>query len=115
MEVALRRRLAGVDHVSISQREQSATVTFVPGTRAFSAAAFRAATAEAEVEVISFEVRVCGVVGQDGALYLDAEGDAPLIRLRGNVRTGSSVCVTGRLDDRHHPYVVELETAQPRS
>jgi hypothetical protein len=68
MEVALRRRLAGVAAVSISQRYQTAQVTFVPGTTMFSPAAFRAAVAEADVEILSLDLTVCGAVDTDNGL-----------------------------------------------
>ena len=115
MEVALRRRLAGVAEVSISQHEQRAAVTFVPGTRVFSAAEFRQAVAEADVEVITLDVRVCGLVDADNALRPVVSGHEPLVRLRGDVRPGSSICATGRLDDRTEPYGLDVVTAQPLS
>lgn len=115
MEVALRRRLAGVAEVSISQQQQTAVVTFLPDTRVFSAAEFRAAVAEADVEVIRLDVRVCGLVDADGALRPAASGDDPLVRLQGDVRPGRSVCATGHLDDRTAPYILEVVNSQPRS
>jgi hypothetical protein len=115
MEVALRRRLAGVAEVSISQQQQRAVVTFLPDTRVFSAAEFRAAVAEADVEVISLDARVCGLVDEDGALRPSASGRELLVRLRGEVRSGTSICATGRLDDRAEPYALEIVNSQPRS
>jgi hypothetical protein len=101
MEVALRRRLAGVAEVSISQSQQTAVVTFVSGTRAFSAAAFTYAVAEAEVDVVSLEVDVCGVVDDQSVLRSSTEGQRPFVRLRGgNTDAVGTVCVTGRLDER---------------
>jgi hypothetical protein len=73
MEVALRRRLAGVIDVAISQSQQTAVVTFAPGTRHFSAAAFRSAIAEASVDVVSLEIDVCGFI-RDRALTWDRHG-----------------------------------------
>ena len=115
MEVALRRRLAGVAEVSISQYEQRARVTFVPCTHVFSTAAFRSAVAEADVEVITIDARVCGVVDQEGALRVAMSDHEPLVQLRGDVRPGTSICVTGRVDDRAEPYRLEVVSAQPRS
>ena len=102
-------------HVSISQREQTAMVSFVPGTRIFSAAEFRAAVAEADVEVVSLDMRVCGLVDEGGALRPASSGHEPLVQLRGHVRSGTSICVTGRLDDRLEPYGLEVIHSQPRS
>ena len=113
MEVALRRRLEGVAEISISQREQRAEVTFVPGTVVFSSEAFRTAVAEADVEVITFDVRACGLVDGSGMLRRTSDGHEPLIQLRGTVQPGSSICATGRLDERS--YELEVVTAQPRS
>jgi hypothetical protein len=101
MEVALRRRLSGVAEVSISQSQQTAAVTFVSGTRAFSAAAFRDAVAEAEVEVVSLEVDVCGVADDQNVLRASINSRELLVALRGGgAPAGSTVCVTGRLDER---------------
>jgi hypothetical protein len=111
MEVALRRRLAGVAEVSISQSQQTAAVTFVSGTRAFSATAFRDAVAEAEVDVVSLEVDVCGVVDDKSVLRLSTGDRWPLVKLRGSSADASStVCVTGRLHER--PDLPELEVTK---
>jgi hypothetical protein len=115
VEVALRRRLAGVADISISQQAQTAAVTFVPGTLAFSAEDFRSAVAEAEVEVLTLDVRVCGVVDDNHALRTAAPERPPLVQLHGDVRLGASVCVTGRLDDRPEPDTLDVVSAQPRS
>ena len=115
MEVALRRRLEGVAEISISQHEQRAEVTFVPGTLVFSSEAFRAAVAEADVAVITFNVRVCGRVDESGMLRPSAAGHEPFIQLRGAVQPGSSICATGRLDERSQPYGLDVVTAQPRT
>lgn len=115
MEMALRRRLEGVADISISQQKQAATVTFVPGTDVFSAAEFRSAVAEADVEVLTIDARVCGVVDEKGTLRPNLSDHEPLVQLRGDVQQGTSVCVTGRLDDRVDPYELEVVSAQPRS
>lgn len=114
MEMALRRRLAGVAEVSISQQEQTAAVRFVPGTQAFSAAAFRGAVAEADVEVLTLDLHVCGVVDGARGLRVRATDHAPVLLLRGNVPPSGSVCVTGRLDDGAEPDELEVVSAQPR-
>ena len=54
----MRRRLVGVADISISHSQQTAVVTFLPGTQMFSAAAFREAVAEADVEVVSLHADV---------------------------------------------------------
>jgi hypothetical protein len=114
MEVALRRRLAGVAKVSISQSQQTAVVTFVSGTTAFSAAAFRQAVAEAEVDVVSLEVDVCGVVDAKGFLRSSAAGKVLFVRLRGkSAEAGRSICVTGRLDEGPEPPELEVTSSQP--
>ncbi|MEO7135705.1 MAG: hypothetical protein ABI024_15980 [Vicinamibacterales bacterium] len=110
----MRRRLAGVAEVSISQSQQTAAVTFVPGTRAFSAAAFRDAVAEADVDVVSLEVDVCGIVDEQNVLRSSTLGPEPFIRLRGGgAAVGNAVCVTGRLDDRHELPEVEVTKLLP--
>ena len=115
MEVALRRRLAGVVEVSISQSAQTAAVTFMRGTRTFSAAEFRAAVAEAGVEVVALEASVCGVVDERHELR-SPHAEQPLVRLRGgDARIGTSICATGQLDDRADPYELQVATAQPWS
>jgi hypothetical protein len=111
MEVALRRRLAGVAEVSISQRQQTAAVTFVSGTRAFSSAAFREALAEAEVDVVSLDVDVCGVADDQNVLRASLTAPEPFVRLRGGwAPAGNSICVTGRLDER--PEIPELQVTK---
>jgi hypothetical protein len=111
MEVALRRRLAGVAQISISQSQQSAEVTFVSGTPSFSAAAFSEAVAEAEVDVLSLEVDVCGVVDDQRVLRSSTGGQQPFVRLRGSDPVGAAtICVRGRLDEGHEP--PELEGAK---
>ena len=111
----MRRRLAGVADISISQQAQTAAVTFVPGTLVFSAEAFRSAVAEAEVEVLTLDVRVCGVVDDNNALRTAAHDRQPLVQLHGDVPVGDSLCVTGQLDDRPEPDTLDVVSAQPRS
>ena len=116
MEVALRRRLAGVDEISISQSQQTAVVTFRPGTQVFSAAAFREAVAEADVTVVSLHADVCGVIDAEHALRSSQHVEAPLLRLRGgNAVVGSIVCVNGRLNEQAQPYELDVMTVRPRS
>jgi hypothetical protein len=111
MEVALRRRLAGVAEVSISQSQQTAAVTFVSGTHAFSAAAFRDAVAEAEVDVLSLEVDVCGVGDDQNMLRAPMPAAEPLVRLTGErALAGGTICVSGRLDER--PRIPELQVTK---
>ena len=108
----MRRRLAGVAHVSISQREQTVAIAFEPDTYTFSAAAFRSAIAEAEVEVITIDARVCGIVDEQQVLRARSVEQPRLVRLRAaQVPVGSSICVGGRLDDRVDPYGLNVETS----
>jgi hypothetical protein len=114
MEVALRRRLAGVAEVSISQSQQTAAVTFVSGTTAFSAAAFRQAVSEAEVDVVSLDVDVCGVVDDQGLLRSSAAGNVLFVRLPGqSANAGRRICVTGRLDDGTEPPELDVTNSLP--
>ena len=107
----MRRRLAGVADVSISQSQQTAAVTFVSGTRAFSAAAFDEAVAEAEVDVVSLEVDVCGVIDDQSVLRSSTGDQRPFAKLRGGAAdVSSTVCVTGRLDES--PELPELEVTK---
>jgi hypothetical protein len=116
MEVALRRRLAGVADVSISQSQQTAAVTFVSGTHEFSAAAFREAVAEADVEVLSLEVDVCGVIDAENVLRSVGDVNRPLVRLQGgNALSASVVCVSGRLDEPVEPYETHVLVVRARS
>ena len=110
----MRRRLAGVAEVSISQSQQTAAVTFVSGTRAFSAAAFREAVAEAEVDVVSLEVDVCGVVDAQRVLRSSADVQSSFVTLRGySADAGRRVCVTGRLDEGPEPAGLEVTKPLP--
>jgi hypothetical protein len=113
MEVALRRRLVGVADVSISQSEQTAAVMFTPGTTTFSAAEFRSAIAEADVEVVAMEVSVCGTVNERQELRSGNAGQL-IVRLRdSDAEVGASICATGRLDDGAEPYELQVETSRP--
>ena len=112
----MRRRLAGVAEVSISQSEQTAAVRFAPGTRTFSAAEFRAAVAEADVEVIALEANICGVLNEAQELRSRTDDDHLLVRLRGgDAGVGTSICATGRLDDRAQPYELQVAVSRPWS
>ncbi len=115
MEVALRRRLDGVADVSISQSEQVAAVAFVSGTRAFSAAAFREAVAEADVTVVSLDLDVCGLIDHENTLRSSSDVATTLLRLRGShaLEVGA-VCVTGRLNDLVAPYELDVMMPPPR-
>lgn len=112
MEVALRRRLEGVAHVSISQRDQTATVIFAPAARAFSAAVFRSALAEADVEVITFEIDACGVVDETNGQHWITTAERHFL-LRGDAPKAGVGCVTGRLNDEVEPYELEVIEGRP--
>ena len=114
MEVALRRRLAGVTDVSISQREQTAAVTFAARTLVFSAADFRRAIAEADVTVLTIDVTVCGVIETGNVLRVSSSNGAPTLQLRGaSAVPGDNICITGRLRDEPQPYEVEVTQLRP--
>ena len=99
MDVALRRRLAGVAHIAISQEQQRAEVAFGPDARAFSPGAFREAVAEADVEVLRFVVEACGTVVQDGERqWLLAGADRFALAVTG-LTAGERRCLTAQLDD----------------
>ena len=129
MEVALRRRLEGVETVAISQQHQAAEVRFAPGPHVFSAAEFRAAAGEADVEVVSFAIEACGrmeagdtgATGATGAAGAGAPGgtgaavaevDAARWFVAGPNRfivgrgslSGGAACISAALDDRREPY-----------
>jgi len=129
MEVALRRRLEGVATVAISQQHQTAEVRFAPGPHVFSAAEFRAAAGEADVEVVSFAIEACGRMeagdrgdtGATGAAGAEAPGgtgaavaevDAARWFVAGPNRfivgrgslSGGAACISAALDDRREPY-----------
>jgi hypothetical protein len=97
MDVALRQRLDGVADISISQSQQTAEVTFDARPHAFSTVAFREAVGEAEVEVLHFELDVCGVVVLDGDRRWLTSGMDRFLLTDGEWAAGRPVCVTGRL------------------
>jgi len=101
MEVALRRRLEGAADISISLSKQTAEVRFAPASRTFMPGSFRQAVGEAKVEVLRFEIDVCGVIERrQGALWLDAGDNSFRVTEPGAAATGRPVCVSGWLDDR---------------
>lgn len=107
MDVALRRRLDGVAHIAISQSQQTAEVTFAEGPHVFSPTAFREAVGEADVEVVRFEVDVCGVGVEDqGRRWLAGRTERFLLA-DGEWSPGQHVCVSGRLGDgSEHAHLV---------
>lgn len=115
MEVALRRRLDGVADISISQRDQTAEVTFDGGDHAFSPQAFRKAVWEARVVVLNFQVDACGLVNEERQQrWLVAGKNRWLLKGDAAVAQEQPVCVSGQLDDRAEPPtldVVEIRSA----
>ncbi len=112
MDVALRRRLDGVAHVSISQSRQTAEVAFAAMPHTFSTVAFREAVGEAEVEVLRFEVDVCGVVVLDGDQRWLTAGTDRFLLGDGEWAGGQHVCVTGHLTDGSGPSHPVIERAR---
>jgi hypothetical protein len=113
MEVALRRRLEGVAGISISQARQTAEVDFLPTPHAFSATAFRDAVGEADVEVVTLEVDVCGVIVQEQERRWLVAGPDRFLLANGQWAGERRVCLTGRLADRLDsvPLVIEAVLA----
>jgi hypothetical protein len=111
MEVALRRRLEGVADLSISQSQQTTVVTFAPG-HAFSAAEFRRALREAEVDVLRMEIELCGAIEQTAGERSIAIAGVRFV-LRGHAAAGGIVCVTGQLGDQADPDVIDVMKAEP--
>ena len=109
MDVALRRRLDGVAHISISQGAQTAQVDFVAEPHGFSPAAFREAVGEAEVEVLDFEVDVCGVVALDSDRHWLTAGTDRFLLAGGEWPLGRPVCVTGALVEGSGPSQFMIE------
>lgn len=111
MEVALRRRLDGVARISISQARQTAEVEFAATLHTFSATAFREAVGDADVEVVSFEADVCGVVVQERDRRWLTAGAERYLLADGEWELGPRICVTGRLAEGADPHL-ELEGAK---
>jgi hypothetical protein len=112
MEVALRRRLSGVAEISISQSQQTTIVTFARGRHAFSPVEFRRALSEADVEVLRMEIDLCGAIEQrTGQLWMTIAGMH--VVLRGHAPADGIGCVTGQLNDRVEPHVLEVTRADP--
>jgi hypothetical protein len=107
MEVALRRRLEGVETVAISQAQQTAVVTFDGAPHTFAAQEFRAAVAEADVEVLHFEIDACGTVEVAGVTRWFIAGPNRFA-LAGQTLDGvTTTCLTAGLDDRSQPYALD--------
>lgn len=103
----MRRRLDGVADVSISQSRQTVEVTFVDHTTTFVPAAFRGAVAEAEVEVVSLDLEVCGNVA-DGHFDWRGAGVATVVVFPGDWPQNGFVCVAGRLNDERSPHELHV-------
>jgi hypothetical protein len=112
MDVALRRRLDGVAHISISQSRQTAEVAFAARRAAFSTVAFREAVGEADVEVLHFEVDVCGTVTLDGGQRWLSASPERILLFGGEWAAGQRVCLTGRLAEAPDRSYLAIESAQ---
>jgi hypothetical protein len=114
MDLALRRRLEGVAEVRISQARQTAEVRFAPGPHAFAAGEFRAAVAEAGVEVLRFEVDACGRVEHAGdAIWFAAGPNRFTLAQTPAFADAGDQCLSAVLDDREPPG--RLEHVRPMS
>lgn len=111
MEVALRRRLEGVTAIDISQERQTAEVRFRPAASRFSPAAFREAVKEADVEVSSFVIDVCGIVVQDGTRAFVHAGTDRYLLASAQPATPDLVCFTAQLDDSTTPGTIGVAPA----
>ena len=99
MEVALRQRLDGVESIAISQARQTAEVEFLNTPHTFSAAAFREAVGEADVEVVTLEIDVCGVVVPERERHWLEAGPDRFLLASGQWTVAQRLCMTGRLAD----------------
>ena len=97
MEVALRRRLDGVANISISQAQQTAEVQFLSTSHTFSAAALREAVGEADVEVVTLQIDVCGVVVREQEQQWLMAGSDRILLANGEWSVDQRACMTGRL------------------
>lgn len=111
MDMALRRRLAGVASVSISQERQHIAVSFTADAPAFAASEFRGAAAEADVDVISFEVDVCGRIERDSSAEWLIAGATRFVVTDGSAPGDRPVCVTAVLVDASAP--LSLNSLRP--
>ena len=109
--MALRRRLEGVNAVTISQSLQQAVVEFSAKRHTFSPAAFRDAVGEAGVEVLAFHVDACGVIEDfRNQRWLVAGPDRFVLDAADRAPVGEPVCVSGQLDDRTDPNRLQVRT-----
>lgn len=107
MDMALRRRLDGVEGIRISQERQTADVSFGPGPHVFSASEFRAAVGEADVEVVRLEVDVCGRVDFDGTETWLTAGPTRFRLYASLAAPPGDACLTAELDDSTDPASLE--------
>ena len=113
-EVALRKHLAGVATVSISQSEQTIAVALSNGGRPFSPAVFRDAVASTGIEVQTFHVDACGVIEEMESQHWFLAGEHRFaLDDPKEVPAGELLCVSGRLDDRTNPYRLTLTAIHP--
>lgn len=97
----MRRQWSELAHVAISQSGQTVRLTFNPPSIEFTPERFRVATAEANVEVLTLDVEVCGLrAGVDGAVLI---AGASRVRVSSAERLPDGVtCVTGRVTSDDH-------------
>jgi hypothetical protein len=114
MEMALRRRLEGVNAIAISQSQQTAEVGFAKGDHLFSPSEFRGAVKEAGVVVLALRIEACGVIEQNGSERWLTAGKNRFVLAAGETgQVGKGVCVSARLDDRAGPDRLEIAEVQP--
>lgn len=112
--MALRRRLEGVDGISISQGEQTVQVDFAEGGRAFLPAVFRDVVDDAGVEVVAFQIDACGVIEEkESQRWLIAGENRFLLEESGTTPVGEPLCVSGSLNDRSDPQRLKITTVLP--
>ena len=112
MEMALRRRLEGVAEIRISQERQSAEVRFSAGAHEFRAPEFRAAVAEADVEVLAFAIEACGRIERQGhTAWFVAEPNRFVVD--GGTQLTGAACVSAHLDDGAPERLVGVRSIGP--
>lgn len=112
MEIAL-RRLAGIDKISISIREQRFQVTYKPGA-SFQPAELRDAVARADVDVVRFRINARGRVHEEaGKRFFVAGKDKFLLVASPNVPAQSPIAIEGTVDDSAAPLQLKVSQVKP--
>jgi|SRR5579884_2848526 len=105
------RRMPGIDTVTISLAKESISIKYKPGA-AFSPAALREVLQRVEVGIVEFQIRVRGIVQEQGGKKVLIAATDRFVLLPAEraaaIPVGTSVALEGSLNDFANPMELEI-------